>query len=816
MRFYLLPFLFAVVAACAEAPEPAEVTEPDPAPDTLERLAGFVDLYWEEDTGRLLIGIDAFDSPFIYQASLARGIGSNDLGLDRGQLGATELVHFVRNGPRVLLVADNLDYRADSDNPREAAAVRESFARSVLWGFDVVDERDGQVRVDGTPFFLRDAHGIEARLEAAEEGSYTVDASRSMIYLPRTRTFPDNSEIEALVTFTGKPTGEHLPTVAPDPTAISVHMHHSFIRLPEDGYEPLPFDPRSGMIGLTYAEDGFADYSTPIGEPLKRNFGVRHRLAKADPAAEVSDPVEPIIYYLDPGTPEPIRSALLDGARWWNQAFAAAGYRNAFQVEMLPDGADPLDVRYNMIHWVHRSTRGWSYGYSVIDPRTGEILKGNVNLGSLRVRQDYLIAEGLLGPYADDDVPDAMLEMALARIRQLSAHEVGHTLGFDHNFAACSQDRASVMDYPHPKIDFDAATGISLENAYDDRIGQWDIQTVLYAYQDFPDDVDADAARAEILRGTIDSGFRFIADADGRSVAALHPHASVWDNGEDPLVELAHLLQVREYALARFPDNVIRPGRPLATVEEVLVPIYLLHRYQLAAVGKLIGGSYFTYALRGDGQDAITPVASARQLQAIDALIGTLDPTVLRVPDAIVANLPPRPPGYPPNRELFSGMTGGVFDPLAPAAAAAEVTLGVLLNPERATRMNRNGSPGFSELVDRLLAATWFSQPAARDFPLQRQTSLQVLSHLLRLATAADIDTSVNAVALAAVYSLRESLDGVSPGDSESRGYYRLAELRIDTALADPASVEALPVITPPPGSPIGTTADGLRDLLLP
>jgi hypothetical protein len=818
MRSYLLPFLFAALAACggSRSPEPAAEPETEPGPDPLVHFDGFVDLYWDEETGKLLVGIDAFDSPFLYQASLARGVGSNDLGLDRGQLGATHLVRFVRSGPSVLLMADNLDYRADSDNPREAAAVQESFARSVLWGFEIIDETDGQVRVDGTPFFLRDAHSIGSRLEAAEEGSYTADATRSMIYLPRTKSFPDNTEIEALVTLTGKPTGEHLPTVVPDPTSITVHMHHSFIRLPEDGYEPLPFDPRAGLIGLTYGEDGFADYSTPIGEPLKRNFGIRHRLEKADPSAELSDPVEPIVYYLDPGTPEPVRSALLDGARWWNQAFEAAGYRNAFRVEMLPEDADPLDIRYNMIHWVHRSTRGWSYGYSAIDPRTGEILKGNVNLGSLRVRQDYLIAEGLLAPYVDDEVPDTMLQMALARIRQLSAHEVGHTLGFDHNFAASSQDRASVMDYPHPSIDFDPATGVSLDNAYDDRIGQWDIRSVLYAYQDFPDDVDADAARAEILANTIDAGFRFITDADARSVATLHPQASVWDNGEDPIAELEHLLEVRDYALARFPDNVIRPGRPLASVEEVLVPVYLLHRYQLAAVGKLVGGSYFTYALRGDGQDAITPVSTERQLEAIDALVATLDPALLRVPDAIVAGLPPRPPGYPSNRELFSGMTGGVFDPLAPAAAAAELTLGVLLNPERAARMNRNGSPGFRELVDRLLRATWYAEPAARDFPIQRQTSLLVLSHLLRLAMATDIDTSVNAVALAAVHSLRERLDGIDPGDTASRGYYRLAELRIDTALADPASVEALPTVEPPPGSPIGTTDDGVRDLLPP
>lgn len=799
--------LFFLLAGCGDAPEPVTAEPPDA---DAERLDGFVDLYWQEQTGKLLIGVDAFGETFIYQSSLARGIGSNDLGFDRGQLGATHVARFVRNGPRVLLVADNPRYRANSDNALEAAAVAESFAHSVLWGFDVIEERDGQVLIDGTAFFLRDAHGIGVGLEAAGEGAYKADASRSMIYLPRTKVFPDNSEVEAVITLTGNPTGPHLPTVVPDPTAITVHMHHSFIRLPEDGYAPLPFEPRSGMIGLHFSEDGFADYATAIGTPLKRNFGIRHRLEKQDPGAEISDPVEPIVYYLDPGTPEPVRSALLDGARWWNQAFEAAGYRNAFRVEVLPEDADPLDVRYNMIHWVHRSTRGWSYGYSVVDPRTGEILKGNVNLGSLRVRQDYLIAEGLLGPYTGDDIPGDMLDMALARIRQLAAHEVGHTLGFDHNFAASTQDRASVMDYPHPLIGFDPATGVSLENAYDDRIGQWDIRTVLYAYQDFPDDTDAAAERAALLEETIEAGFRYVADSDGRSVGTLHPHGSVWDNGDDPIVELEHLLRVREFALARFPENVIRPGRPLATVEEVLVPIYLLHRYQLAAVGKLIGGSYFTYALRGDGQDPIAPVSAARQQQAIDALIATLDPGVLRVPDAIVDKLPPRPPGYPANRELFSGMTGGVFDSLAPASAAAELTLGVLFHPHRAARMNRNGSPAFGELVEAVMSATWYSQPAARDFPIQRQTSLLVLNHLLRLALASEVDPGVSAVALDAVLELKSNLEASDADDPESRGYLRLAESRINAALDDPASIELLPEVQPPPGSPIGSTETGL------
>jgi len=366
-----------------------------------DRLDGFIDLYWDADSGRILIDVEKIDEPFIYQSSLSRGVGSNDLGLDRGQLGATRVVRFVRSGPKILLIEDNLAYRAVSDNADERQAIQESFARSVIWGFEDIDPSDGKTVIDATAFIVRDAHGVSARLAMATEGSYSVDQTRSAIYLPRTRGFPDNTEAEAIVTYVGSPTGPYLSTVTPDAQAITVHIHHSFIRLPDDNYEPIAYDPRSGVIGLRYDSGGFADYASAIGDDLAVNFGRRHRLTKKDPTAKLSEAVEPIIYYLDRGAPEPVRSALLDGARWWNQAFEAAGYKDAFQVKTLPEDADPMDVRYNVIQWVHRSTRGWSYGASVMDPRTGEILKGHVSLGSLRVRQDYLIAEGLLAPYAD-------------------------------------------------------------------------------------------------------------------------------------------------------------------------------------------------------------------------------------------------------------------------------------------------------------------------------------------------------------------------------------------------------------------------------
>ncbi len=794
-----------LLAACdASTPDATASAQSAAAAENETEFAGFVDLYWDDAAGRLKFGIDAFDEPLLYQTSLARGVGSNDLGLDRGQLGETRVVRFLRSGPKVLLVEDNLGYRATNADSAEARAVEESFARSVLWGFQVDSEADGTVRVDATDFFLRDAHGIADRLRELEEGEYAVDASRSAVFLPRTRSFPDNTEVEAIVTFTGRPTGQWLPTVVPDANAVTVHLHHSFVRLPPPGYEPLPYDPRAGVIGLVYQGSGFADYARPIGEPLYVNYARRHRLQKVDPNAAVSEAVEPIVYYLDPGTPEPVRTALLDGARWWNEAFAAAGYKDAFQVRMLPDDADPMDVRYNVIQWVHRSTRGWSYGASVIDPRTGEILKGHVSLGSLRVRQDYLIVEGLLGPYDTDAGADAMLDVALARIRQLSAHEVGHTLGFEHNFAASAQDRASVMDYPFPLVTIGSDGALDFSAAYDEGIGAWDKRVVRYAYQDFGPDVDARAARQAILDATIADGFAYVADADARASGTAHPQGNLWDNGADPIIELEHLLALRSRALERFSERNLKPGLPYATLEEVLVPVYLLHRFQIEAVGKLIGGTRFTYALRGDGQPLPVPVDGIRQRRAIDALLRTLHPDVLALPARIVALIPPRPPGYPLNRETFARETGSTFDPLAPAAAGATLTLDVLLNPQRAARMARSGAPGFGELLDRLLKATWYAGADVDQGDIRRQTNTIVLNSLLRLAVDAEADADVRALALDAVNQLDRWLQAQLPAGRSLRAHYALARHSIARMRDDPASVGELPAVNVPPGSPIG------------
>ena len=797
-------FLYLLFAAGIAAAENAPLDL-----DAYQAYEGFVDTWWDEENGRMLVRVEEFDTPFIYQTSLPRGVGSNDIGLDRGQLGTTKIVRFLRSGPKILLVEDNLQFRGGSENAEERRAIDESFARSVIWGFVDIDDDDDSTIVDATAFFVRDAHGVGARLAMMGEGSFNVDDSRSAIFLPRTKAFPDNTEIEALVTLVGTPTGKHLPTVMPDRNALTVHVHHSFIRLPDDNYEPLPHEPRSGVIGLRYQVGGFLDYATPIGDSLVRGFGRRHRLQKIDPEAEVSKAVEPIVYYLDPGAPEPVRSALLEGARWWAQAFEAAGYKDAYRVKMLPDGADPMDVRYNVIQWVHRSTRGWSYGSSVLDPRTGEILKGHVSLGSLRVRQDYLIAEGLLAPYEDATVPPEMLEMSLARIRQLSAHEVGHTLGFEHNFAASTQNRASVMDYPFPLVKITAEGELDLSDAYDVGIGEWDKRTVLYAYQDFPDGVDRVAARAQIMDDTIAQGFKYVADTDARSLSTSHPDGNLWDNGADAIAELEHLMRVRKIALQRFSERNIRVGRPLATIEEALVPIYLLHRFQIEAVGKLVGGQYFTYQLRGDTQEGARPVSVTRQQQAIDALLATLDPSALRLPHELVELITPRVPNSPKSRETFTGVTGINFDPAAPARSAVALTLRVLLDPARAARLERAGAPGFDAVVRGLLAATWYADARnGIDGVIAREASMQVLYGLLGLAFDANADNDVRARALFAVEELDAWLAKRSPRDSAMRAHYRFARYEIDRLQKNPEALETLVPATLPPGSPIGSHSE--------
>ena len=773
----------------------------------MELRGGFLPLYWDAAAGKLWLEIPRTGAELIYLVSLPAGMGSNDIGLDRSQPGGERIVRFERVGPRVLLVEPNTRYRAETANAAEQRAVEESFARSVLWGFTVAAEQGGRVLVDATDFALRDAHGVVAALRRARQGDFRLDASRSALYLPRTRGFPRNTEIEVTLTFTGDNPGEWVRDVTPTPEAITVRERHSFVALPEPGYEPRRSDPRAGFFGIAYA-----DYATAIDSPLVQRRISRHRLAKRDPRARSSEPVRPIVYYLDPGVPEPVRSALLDGARWWSQAFEAAGYRNAFRVEMLPDSADPMDVRYNVIQWVHRATRGWSYGNPIIDPRTGEIIKGHVNLGSLRVRQDFLIAEGLLAPYArgDEDARTAR-EMALARIRQLAAHEVGHTLGLAHNYIASAQGRASVMDYPHPLATLGPDGRIDLSDAYASGIGAWDQVAITWGYQDFPDGTDEARALDSIIATARGRGLTFLTDQDARPVGSAHPQTHLWDNGTDAAAELTRVLAVRRAALRRLGENAVRRGAPLATIEETLVPLYLHHRYQTEAAVKLVGGVTYTYALRGDGQPPLGPVPAAAQLAALDAVLTTLDPATLALPRGLLAVIPPRPFTYESHRELFDRWTGLTFDAVSPAAAAAGMSVALLLHGERAARLVEQHAldvalPGLEAVIDRRVDATFGPRPAdAYEAEVQRVIQRAVTDGLERLAVEAEM-AQVRATAALALKQLAVRADGMADQpDQAARAHFTALAEDVRRYLARgyaPAERRGLPA--PPPGAPIG------------
>jgi hypothetical protein len=769
----------------------------------MRKLDGYFPFYWDDRGGAIWLEISRFDSEFLYITSLPAGLGSNDTGLDRGVSGGGVVLRFERSGPKILLIQPNYNYRAGTADPDQRRTVEESFARSTLWGFEVAAEENGRVLVDATPFLLRDATDVAGTLRRLKQGDYRFDAARSTLYLPRTRNFPKNTEFEATITLAltrGEP-GKFVSEVTPRPDAITLRVHQSFVELPGPGYEPRAFDPRAGFFGVRYM-----DLMAPLGAPVFRQFLSRHRLRKKNPNAPVSDPVEPIVYYLDRGAPEPLRSALLEGARWWTQAFDAAGYRNAFRVELLPEGADPMDIRYNVIQWVHRSTRGWSYGGGIIDPRTGEIIKGQVTLGSLRARQDYRIAEGLLAPYEDGKpVPADMENMALARLRQLAAHEVGHTLGLQHNFAASFDHRASVMDYPPPVAVLRGAGAPDLASAYATGIGEWDKAAIAYGYQDFPPGTDEGAALRKMMDATIARGLHYLTDEDARPIGSASPIAHLWDSGRNAVDELQRVIEVRKRVLERFGENNIRQGEPLATLEDTLVPAYLMHRYQTEAAAKVLGGVNYTYALRGDGQIATRPVPASEQRRAAAILLRTLNPDFLTLPPRLIALIPPRPPGFPRTNENFPNHTGLTFDPLGAVQASANITAGLLLDPERGERLVQQHAAdpsvdGLETLIGHLLAATWNS--TAPDGVVRQVVNEVILVRLMALAA----NTSASAAVRAAAFGALSKLEGEV---RQRRGTsYLFAAARIKRFLEHPAMEDVPSIPEPPPGQPIGEILD--------
>ena len=806
----LLLLFFSLDGAAQRKKSNAQPTTSDAIADftsTMQAQDGFFKFYYDDEIGRIFLEVDKVDQEFLYVNALAAGIGSNDIGLDRGQLGNERVVRFEKHGNKILMIQPNLDYRAVSDNQDEVKSVAEAFASSVIGGWEIMSKNDDAFLIDITDWLLRDSHDVSGRLRSSDQGNFSVDKSRSAIYMDATFNFPKNTEFEALLTFSGDAKGWWLRSVTPTPDAVSVRTHHSFIELPDDDYTPRVFDPRSGFFNISYQ-----DYATPIEDPLVKRYIVRHRLKKKDPNAAISEAVEPIVYYVDRGAPEPIRSALIEGASWWNQAFEAAGYKDAFQVKVMPEDAHPLDVRYNVIQWVHRSTRGWSYGSGVTDPRTGEMIKGHVSLGSLRVRQDFLIATGLLQPYENgDEQPNAMTEMALARLRQLSAHEVGHTIGLAHNFSASVNDRASVMDYPQPYVKLDADGNVDLSEAYDDKIGGWDKVTIAYGYSDFAEGEPQEKLDG-ILNDAFSSGLKYITDQDARPVSGLHPEAHLWDNGKNPADELDRMMGIRRKVLNDFSQKAIRNGMPMSSIEEALVPIYLYHRYQVDATSKMIGGLNYSYALRGADQVATELISSEDQLRALEALLRTVSVASLKLPESLLQAIPPRAFGYPRSRETFQSKTGPAFDYLAVVETAASVPFSYLFNADRFNRLltykaRSSDQPGVDKVLDQTVAAVWMNPSGeAADRTIQKVVETELLKHLMGLAVNDRAYADVRAKALHQVKKIRSYANGRTSRSTNGDGiYYQYVVGEIDQFLDEPGEFKVPSPIKAPDGSPIGS-----------
>jgi len=783
----------------------------------MEKFPGYFPFYWDARAGKLWLEIDKWNTEFLYVESLPAGIGSNDIGLDRGQLGNSFVVRFDRTGPKVLLVAPNFDFRALTNNPDEKLAVKDAFAESTLWGFDVAAEEGGRVLVDATTFYLRDVHQVTNTLQRGQQGTYRLDPSRCAFYLPNTKNFPQNTEVETTLTFTGEPAGQFVRQVVPAPEAITVRERHSFVQLPPAGFKPRVLDPRASFFGIN-----FMDFATPIEEPITKRYIARHRLSKKDPNAATSEAVEPIVYYVDRGAPEPVRSALVEGASWWNQAFEAAGYRNAFRVEVMPPNVDPMDVRYNVIQWVHRSTRGWSYGNSLTDPRTGEIIQGRVSLGSLRDRQDFMIAEGLLAPYEKGkSLSPKLMEMVLARLRQLAAHEVGHTLGLQHNYAASPVGRSSVMDYPAPYAKLGPDGVPDLSDAYAKGIGEWDKVSIAYGYQDFPTGTNESEALDQILSAAFSRGLMYLTDQDARPASASSSVAHLWDNGRNVVDELGNVMKVRAAALRRFGENNIREGAPMATIEDVLVPIYMYHRYQVEAAAKVIGGQDYTFSLKGKGDRNPQIVAPEEQRRALVAVLETIKPEALILPESLLKLIPPRPVGYGRTREDFRIRTQPSFDALAPAEALADHVSNFLLNSERAARLVQfhardTRNPGLVEVIDKILASTW-KAPVATGYAgeIQHTVDMVILGDLMALASAERAPNQVRAIAELKLEQLKGwlSTQRTLSADDNHRAFLFYAGEQIKRFQDDPKKMNLTRPQDPPDGQPIGMDWWGRADL---
>ncbi len=819
----------AALAACAApagspAPAPAPASAPAAQGATgfaartagMQRQDGYFPFWWDARGGKLLLEVPRVGEDFLYLNSLATGVGSNALGLDRGSIGNAVVVRFERHGPRLLLVQQNTGFRATAAaSAAETRAVEESFPTSVRAAFPVLAEEGGRFLVDATDFFLQDAYGVAAQIRRGNQGDFRLDRDRSTVYLPRTKAFPKNTEVETLLTWASDNPGPEIQRHTPDGRSLSLRQHHSFVELPPPGYRPRAFDPRVGVNPLT-----FYDFSQPFDRSFQQRWISRWRLEKKDPRAAMSEPVKPIVYYLDPGIPEPYRTAFRQGASWWNRVFEAAGFIDAFQVADLPEGVDPMDARYNVVQWVHRTDPGFSIGPSFRDPRTGEIIKAAVKMDTYRSLTDYNIFAGTLPATeteADwmaglDPAADAE-EFTMSRRRQHVAHEIGHTLGLAHNFITSTYGRASVMDYPGPLIRLRNGR-IDLSEAYRAGPGAYDTLAIRYAYEQFATPEEEARGLAAIVGDGMRRGIRFMSDREADELGGMSAEVTRWANGSDRVAELERTMEVRRHLLDRFGVVAIRPGAPMHQLNERLAPVYLHHRYALEAAWKAVGGLDFTFALAGDGQVPARVADPAMQRRALELLVRAIQPEELAIPERVAALIPPPPFGYGSGPWGFASPAGGAFDPLAAAQVLSTAVVEGVLHRERAARLvsfhaRDARAPSLDEVIGRLVDGTW-GQPtpaSPRDAALRRVAQRAVVDRLIALASDRQATPQARAAAEYRLARLAERLQGRSGGGAEQRAHEELAmrDVRrfLERRAAPTEPTQPLPI---PPGTPIGST----------